>query len=163
MAFDDSKKFADKLRIKNQHFFQQGDPKAQRDVCWSPWCGNWVENMRDDHRCHQPECDRRLWEEAVKRGYAIRDPESGTYIGMVEPLLEKKIFEVPAEYQPVASEHMCIECMDQIARPKDVLCSKCRAAGKAKEYGERRLQAIGRKRGRLTHRMDLRGFKKKVK
>ena len=124
MAFDDSKKIADKLRIKNPQYFNQGDPTARRDVCWSPWCGNWVEDMRKDSRCHEPECDRRLWQEAVKNKMAIR-LDNGTYMGCVEGLLEKKSFEPPAEYNiTAATEHMCTECTDNVACPNDVLCVK---------------------------------------
>ena len=153
MAFDDAKKAADRLRIKNVGIFDQGDPTALRDVCWSPWCGQWVEDMRPDHRCHTEACDKRLWQEAIKRKMAVK-LDDGTIIGCVEPLLEKKTWEVPPEYMPVVKDHMCVSCQTEVARPKEVLCNRCKIAGKAKDYGERRLKAIGRKRGRgLTHRI----------
>jgi len=141
MAFNDAKKYADKLRIKNIGLFDMGDPKARRDRCWSPWCGNWVEDMKDSNRCHEPVCDRRLWKEAVKQNMAIFDARSNTYLGAVDGLLREPTFEVPEEYLPYDVRDdlmMCRSCKKDVKRPNSEVCVTCHLAGKSEEYNKRR-------------------------
>ena len=141
MAFNDAKKFADKLRIKNMGLFDQGDPKARRGRCWSPWCGHWVEDMASDMRCHEPKCDQRLWQEAVKQRMALYDAESHTYIGCVDGLLVEPTFHVPAEYWPAEIKNnpdLCVMCGENMKRLTSELCVKCHLEGKAAAYNTQR-------------------------
>lgn len=164
MAFDDAKKYADKLRIKNIGLFDMGDPNARRERCWSPWCGVFVENMRDNNRCNRPECDRRLWVEAVKQGYAIRDPKSGTYMGDISGLLRKPTFDVPIEYMPFevhADPMMCRACKREVKRPNSEVCITCHIAGKSEQFNKKRSKNKGHKS--ITNRIKgLERFRGKV-
>ena len=143
MAFDDAKKYADKLGIKNIGLFDQGDPSARRGPCWSPWCRKWGEDLRADNRCHEPECDQRLWQEAVKAKMAIRDPKSRTYLGCVDGLLTEPTWDVPIEHLPpqIAAE-MCVECAKELKRTKMDVCNRCFMIERSSnKHNHRRTQA----------------------
>lgn len=162
MAFNDAKKFADKLRIKNIGIFDQGDPKARRDVCWSPFCRKWVEDMRKDNRCHEPECDRRLWQEAVKAKMAIQDPNTGTYIGCIDKLLTEPTWDVPIEYLPpeIVSD-ICVECAKELKRPKMDICNRCyRIEKSSNQHNQRRTKAQGNRRPSKGITNRIRGLDK---
>jgi len=85
MAFNDAKRFADKLRIKNLGMFDQGDPTARREQCWSPWCDKFVEDMDAGNRCRTHECDTKLRQEAIRRGTMFR--VGNVWFGNVDSLL----------------------------------------------------------------------------
>ncbi len=149
MAFNDEKKFSDVLRLKSPvGIFDQGDPKAKRDRCWSPFCGNWVEDLRKDNRCHEETCDRRLWSEAVKRNLALYLPESNTHIGDISRLLVEPTFDVPPEYWP---HDICMSCTKELKRPGKDVCNKCYMDSRSQEHNKRRKMSAQKEN--LTHRI----------
>jgi len=161
MAFDDAKKAADRLQIKHKNWYHSGDPKARRDVCWSPWCGNWVEDMGADNRCHEPECDRRLWQEAIKRKMAIR-LDNGTCLGNIEGLLVEPTFDVPTEYMPPETDPMlCRCCGKNYKRPGFELCVACYLESRSKEHNKRRQKVQRPLTNRIKGLEKLKGKLKK--
>ena len=148
MAFEDLREIAKKLKIKNIGYYNLGDPKARRDRCWSPWCGNWVEDMKDSNRCHEPKCDRRLWEEAIKQKMAIFDANTNTHFGDVSGLLIEPTFDVPPEYIPYDMRDdimMCKACKKDVKRPNSEVCVTCHLAGKSEQFNKRRTKTRAHK------------------
>ena len=85
MAFNDAKKYADKLRLKGPQLYNQGDLTARREQCWSPWCNVFVEDMGDSNRCKTDDCERRLRAEAQERGIMFK--VGNAWFGNIDSLL----------------------------------------------------------------------------
>ncbi len=144
MAFNDAKRYSDKLRIKNGiDMSAHADPKARRDQCWSPWCDIFVEDMGKNNRCNTDACNKRLYQEALSRGSMFRI--QGTLFGNVESLLVN-----PESIQPSARTYeilhkrglnhdpipMC-SCGKNIPAPGSKLCIKCKHAQKLSDHYNR--------------------------
>lgn len=144
MAFDDAKRAADKLRIKNFGLYSQGDPHARREQCWSPWCNNFVEDMTDNNRCNTEECNERLRHEAVRRGIMFK--VGSCWIGNVDSLLVSPDTIQPTEQTKEILKQRGLDdaklplcaCGARIQMPRRKVCNKCYQASKLAEYHERK-------------------------
>lgn len=172
MAFNDAKRYSDKLRIKNFGLYGQGDPHARRDQCWSPWCDVFVEDMGDDNRCHTPECDARLRAEAVKRGHMFKVGD--VLWGSVEGLLVKPDNLPPTPHtQEILKRRgldgtplpMCA-CGKNPKAPRKNTCHKCYQAQQLAEHYERKQKRRNRHKGNTPgfNRINgLEGLRDKLK
>ena len=163
MAFNDTKKFSDTLRLKNGSAFNiPGDPEAIRGVCVSPWCGRWVEDMRKDRRCHDPECDKRLWQEALKRKKAVQGKGIlVTFPGAIEDMLLTPEEQERRWEGPVAVKiniEYCVKCGKEPKKPHAEYCVSCYGfIRRAQRKDERKQEKMGgrefKPRNRFEHKL----------
>lgn len=153
MAFNDAKRFADKLRIKNLTMFDMGDVKARREQCWSPWCDKFVEDMGKDNRCNTHECNTKLRQEAVARGTMFR--VGNAWFGNIDGLLVSPDTLQPSLHtQEILRRRgltdvkipMCA-CGKNTKAPHKSICSKCYQALQVAQYHERRSKRYNAQKG----------------
>lgn len=127
--------------------------------CRSPWCNNWIERPRKDGRCHDPECEKRLWEEAFDRGLAVKD--AGLTVGRIEPLLIDPYVPTPEcnIESFLDSKHAC-KCKRDIMLPGKNMCRQCYVEYVGTKAKQSRSQPK-RKKGRNRKLFNgIRGFEK---